>query len=218
MLELHASPTELSTAATDLVLGVGCALAVWRLGEGRASFRRGTWRAVFLLLCIASLLGSLAHGVRLPNDLANLIWHPLYLALGLAVALVLVGALHDLLGEVVARRWRIPLLLLGVSAYVITQALGGAFVVFVVYEGLTTLAALAIYVRLSRTGALPGARLMVLGLLLNLVAAIVQTTDLELEMIFKFDHNGLFHIILMPAFLLLYRGVTRGMRSAPGRR
>ena len=80
------------------------------------------------------------------------------------------------------------------------------------------LAALAIYVRLSRTRALPGARLMVLGLLLNLVAAIVQTTDLELEMIFKFDHNGLFHIILMPAFLLLYRGVTRGMRSAPGRR
>ena len=189
MLELQASPTELSTAATDLLLGLGCAYAAWRLGRERGAFRRDTWLAVFLLLSSASVLGSLAHGLRLPSGLASAIWHPLYLALGLAVALVLVGALHDVI-----------------------QALDGAFVVFLIYEGLTTLAALAIYVRLARSRPMPGATLIALGLLLNLVAAVVQASDLKLEVVFKFDHNGLFHIVLMPAFLLLFQGVMRGLQ------
>jgi hypothetical protein len=217
MLELQASPTELSTAATDLLLGLGCAYAAWRLGRERRVFRRDTWLAVFLLLSSASVLGSLAHGLRLPFGLASAIWHPLYLALGLAVALVLVGALHDVLGEGVARRWRIPLLLLGVAAYAVTQALDGAFVVFLIYEGLTTLAALAIYVRLARSRPMPGATLIALGLLLNLVAAVVQASDLKLEVVFKLDHNGLFHIVLMPAFMLLFQGVMRGLQIATDR-
>ena len=217
MLELQTSPTELSTAATDLVLGVGCAVAAWRLGEGRASFRLGTWRAVFALLAVASLLGGVAHGLHLPPGLTTAIWHPLYLALGLAVALVLVGALYDARGERVAERARIPLLLLGVTAYAATQALDGNFVVFVLYEGLVTFAALVLYARLAWSGTFPGAGPIVLGLLLNLVAAAVQASDLFLEIIFEFDHNGLFHIILMPAFILLYGGVKRGLHDMPKR-
>ena len=217
MLELQTSPTELSTAATDLVLGVGCAVAAWRLGEGRASFRLGTWRAVFTLLAVASLLGGVAHGLHLPPGLTTAIWHPLYLALGLAVALVLVGALYDARGERVAERARIPLLLLGVTAYAATQALDGNFVVFVLYEGLVTLAALVLYARLAWSGTFPGAGPIVLGLLLNLVAAAVQASDLYLEIFFELDHNGLFHIILMPAFMLLYGGVKRGPHDMPKR-
>jgi hypothetical protein len=64
---------------------------------------------------------------------------------------------------------------------------------------------------------MPGATLIALGLLLNLVAAVVQASDLKLEVVFKLDHNGLFHIVLMPAFMLLFQGVMRGLQIATDR-
>ncbi len=213
MIELTASPTELTTAATDFLLAVGCAFAAWRVGLGQASFRHANWRAVFTLLAGASLLGAVVHGLGLPSWLATALWHPLYVALGLAVALLLVGALYDARGESSARGWRRPLLGLGVAAYALTVVLDGAFLVFVLYEGVATLTALALYSRLALVGTLPGAWRIVAGLALNLVAAAVQASDLELEMIFHFDHNGLFHIVLMPAFALLYSGIAAGPRE-----
>lgn len=218
MVELQASPTELSTAATDLLLGAGCALAAWRIARGRNSPRRTTWCAVFALLAGASFLGGVVHGVRLPEGAANLLWHPLYLALGIAAALVLVAALHDALGEARARRWRAPLLATGVVAYFVTQAFDGAFAVFILYEALVTIAALALYTWLAVAGTLPGALLLVCGLLLNLAAAGIQGSDLGLELVFRFDHNGLFHLALMPAFALLYLGASRGLGVAAPRR
>ncbi len=215
MIDLQTSPTELTTAATDLLLAIGCALATWRLlHETRgAPFRRRLWGGVFALVGLASLLGAVAHGLVLPGWLAEAIWHPLYLALGLSVALILVGALLDTRGITGARHWLGPALAVGVAAYVVTQALGGAFIVFVAYEGTATITALTLYSRLALRRALPGAALVAGGLVLNLVAAGVQASDLKLELIFEFDHNGLFHIVLIPALILLYSGIEQGQAT-----
>ena len=216
MIDLQTSPTELTTAATDLLLAIGCAFATWRLlHETRgASFRRRLWGGIFALVGLASLLGAVAHGLVLPGWLAEAIWHPLYLALGLSVALILVGALLDARGINSARHWLGPALAVGVTAYAVTQALGGAFIVFVVYEGLATITALTLYFRLALRRALPGAALVAGGLALNLVAAGVQASDLKIEIVFNFDHNGLFHIILIPALILLYSGIEKGHLEA----
>jgi hypothetical protein len=33
-------------------------------------------------------------------------------------------------------------------------------------------------------------------------------------LIFEFDHNGLFHIVLIPALMLLYSGIEKGQLEA----
>lgn len=212
MVELQPSPTELTTAATDLVLALGCACAVWRLVAGRSgdASRRHLWSAVFALVGLASLLGAVVHGVALPPTLGAALWHPLYLGLGLAVALILVGAVLDARGRAPARRALWPALATGLAAYGVTQALDGAFVVFLIYQGLATGAALALYAGLAVRGGLPGAATVTVALALNLVAAAVQASDLSLRLIWPFDHNGLFHLLLLPALGLLYAGIARG--------
>jgi hypothetical protein len=212
MVELQPSPTELTTAATDLILALACAGAVWRLVAGRPgdAWRRHLWSAVFALVGLASLLGVVVHGVVLPAALAAALWHPLYLGLGLAVALILVGAVLDARGRASARRGLWPALATGLAAYGVTQALDGAFVVFLVYQGLATGAALALYAGLAVRGGLPGAATVTVALALNLAAAAVQASDLSLRLVWPFDHNGLFHLLLLPALGLLYAGIAQG--------
>lgn len=213
MVELQSSPTELTTAATDLVLALGCGLAAWRLlahvrhGD---PFRWRLWSGVFALIGGAALLGAVAHGIVLPAWLVAALWHPLYLALGLAVALILVGALLDARSRTMARCGLWPALGTGLVAYGVTQVLDGAFVVFLIYQGLATGAALVLYAGLAVRGGLPGAATVAFALVLNLVAAAVQASDLSLHLVWMFDHNGLFHILLLSALGVLYRGIVQG--------
>jgi hypothetical protein len=154
------------------------------------------------------------HGVVLPAALGAALWHPLYLGLGLAVALILVGAVLDARGRASARRGLWPALATGLAAYGVTQALDGVFVVFLVYQGLATGAALVLYAGLAVRGKLPGAATVTAALALNLVAAAVQASDLSLRLIWPFDHNGLFHLLLLPALGLLYGGIAQGQSQA----
>lgn len=221
MPELNPAPTELTTAATDLLVAVLCVYAVLRLGRvARPShWRTRLWQGVFALTGLGALLGALAHGLAWPQAVGAALWHPLYLALGLAVALILVGALHDRWGVDTARRALVPMLLVGTGAYVVTQALDGAFVVFLLYEGGATLAALGIYAHIARRGTHAGAGTIAAGLALNLVAAAVQASDLSFTLVWPFDHNGLFHLVLLPALALVLIGVGKGEevnRGPPG--
>ena len=72
------------------------------------------------------------------------------------------------------------------------------------------LAALAIYLLLVRNRTLPGASLVAAAIALNLIAAMVQASDLTLTLVVPFDHNGLFHIIQMIALAVLGCGLRSG--------
>jgi predicted phage tail protein len=118
-----------------------------------------------------------------------------------------VAAVHDLRGEGAARRLRWPLLAAGVAFYAAAQLLGGAFIVFVAYEGGAMLAALAVYVTLAVRRRLPGAGLIAGGILLNLAAAAIQATTLRADLVVPLDHNGLFHVVQGAALLVLLAGI-----------
>jgi hypothetical protein len=77
-------------------------------------------------------------------------------------------------------------------------------------------ATLAIYVSLWRTGRSPGAGTVALGILLTLVAAIVQTSSLRASLIWEFDHNGLFHLVQMAGLVVVARGVRTRLTSTAG--
>jgi hypothetical protein len=96
-----------------------------------------------------------------------------------------------------------------------TEVADGAFLVFVAYEVVAMLFALAVYGRLAAQGK-EGGSLIAAGVLVTLVAAGVQQTDLAITLIWPFDHNGIFHLIPMPGLLLMTLGVRRSLAEPVG--
>jgi hypothetical protein len=209
---LNPVPTELTTAATDGLL------ALLAAGGGRWLRRRlaadperaSHWSLVFRLLAAASALGVLAHGLALSPGAREALWHPLYLLLGLVVAAFAVAAVHDLLGERAARRARWPLLAVGVAFFAVTKLLGGAFLIFVLYEGGAMVAALGAYAWLALRGRLAGAATIAAGIVLDLAAAAVQASSLSANLLVPLDHNGLFHVVQLVALAVLLAGIVAG--------
>ena len=206
--------TELTTAATDTlitVVALGC-IAVLRRGRNRHRQRVAVWSWVFGLLTFASLVGAIAHGLDLSSTAQSWLWRPLYLSLGLVVAMFVVGAVFDLKGESAARAWLIPMLVLALVFFTVTQVGSGGFRAFVVYEALAMLGALGIYLLLALKRRLAGAGTVAAAILLNIVAAAIQSTgNITLTNVVPFDHNGVFHLVQIVALVVLTRGLARGM-------
>lgn len=150
MLPLNPSLSEFTTAATDAAMGVLSLLLRLDLRRlrVRSAWQRNVWSEVFGLLVAGSVLGAITHGFELSAAVRAQIWLPLYLSLGLAVALFVVGAVGDLMGEAAGRRLFPWALAAGVGFFAASQWLGGAFL----YEGAAMLLALAIYVRVAMRG------------------------------------------------------------------
>jgi Family of unknown function (DUF6962) len=207
------SETERSTAATDALLGlVSLALAVVLITTPTSAvWKRNIWVGVLLLTSCGSLLGAVAHGIVLRDAVLSALWKPLYLSLGLAVALVFVGAARDWWGEPVAQLMLPWAIAAALAFFAASQLLGGAFVLFIVYEGVATTVALVIYVTLAIRGVLPGASAIAAGIFISLVAAVVQVSSLRLRVGVTFDHNGLFHLIQTVGITVMTVGVRSSM-------
>ena len=200
------SPTELTTAGTDAVLGAVCLLMLWRLSDLPPGWQRSVWMAMLALMAVASFLGALVHGVVLPDSVRTALWQPLYLSLGLTIALFVVAAVGDWRDAASARALLPWMLAVAVGFYALTWRLRGAFIVFIAYEAVAMLAALAIYGSLCARG-IPGADLIALGIGVSILAAVVQATPARLTLVVPFDHNGLFHLVQIAGILILSWGV-----------
>jgi len=212
-MTLVASPTEITTSATDLVLAIECVVVLAGLRRTPAgdSWRIGLWSWVFGLLAFVSLLGAAAHGLEMSDALRAAIWKPLYLSLGLLVGLFLVGAFYDWQGRVVAVRlvpWSIGL---GIMFYGLTEVFDGQFIIFIIYEAAAMTSAWVIYSFLAATHRLPGAGVVAAAIFLNLVAAGIQASSMSLTILVPFDHNGLFHVVQMVGVASLGLGLRMGM-------
>ncbi len=210
--------TELTTAATDAVLAILsiAALRAVRRRREKDPWKADLWSWLLGLLAAASLLGAIAHGLELSERTTDLLWQPLYLFLGLVVALFLVGAIRDDLGESAARRALPWMIGIGFGFYLVTRLGSGSFLVFVAYEGVAMVAALALFADAAIRKRVPGAGLMTLGVALNLGAAAVQQSPAYVSIAgIPFDHNGLFHIVQLAALGVLTAGIVRGLSRTP---
>lgn len=203
-MDFIAIPTEQTTAATDLLLALLAGLFAWR--SRAPGFRPSLWCWVFGLLSVAGLLGALAHGLVLAPDVKVWLWRGIYLSLALTVALFALVVLTDLGGEARGRRWLAPLLALALGFFGYTLFFPDSFLPFIVYELLAMGFALLGYGWLASRGR-PGAGLLCAGVALTIVAAGIQATKLfSFTLVFAFDHNGVYHLVQLPALWLLYRG------------
>jgi hypothetical protein len=215
-VEFIDSPTEQTTAATDVILAgmalvaAGYLILIGQAQPGKASL----WAWAFTFLATGALLGAVAHGLKMSEATRRKIWHPLFLALGLTVALFVVGPIYDLWGPAAA--WvALPVsIVVAVGFFVATLVWPHNFIVFVIYEAVAMLFALAGYLWLAFDGRLPGAWLMVTGILVTIVAAAVQASgSVSFTLIWKFDHNGAYHLIQLVGIVLLVAGLRAALLS-----
>ena len=212
-MRFNPSATELTTAVTDAILALLCLALLISLARlpARARWKKVVWGSIFVLLAIGSALGAVAHGFDLSRSVRATMWQPLYLSLGLSVALFLVGSIGDWLGEHAARAtfpWAIGV---GAGFFVFTQLSDGGFGVFLAYEGVAMIASLVIYASLWMRRRLAGAGTVALGILLTLAAAAIQASTLSVRFVWPFDHNGLFHLVQIVAFIVIATGVRAGL-------
>lgn len=207
------NPTELTTAATDLVLAlVAFACLAGLLGRTQHSWRRTVWAIVFAALGTAALLGTVAHGLELAPETGKILWQPLYLALGLTVTLFCAGALCDVSGEKASRRCLPGLLALSLFFYGLTLLLPDSFIYFTVFQGLAMLFCLGAYAYVRFRRDLAGSLLILTAILMSMAAALAQSQGtMRLSLIWQFNNNGIYHLIQTPAVLLLFFGIKKGL-------
>ncbi|MEP6688505.1 MAG: hypothetical protein ABJC36_09170 [Gemmatimonadales bacterium] len=202
--------TERTTAATDAVLALAAVAAIlWLRRTTPPSFGRTVWQAALAAMMIASVLGTVAHGLDLSPAARELLWQPLYLALGATMALFVVGAVRDWRGDAAGRRILPPMLAVAVVFYGITRLTGGSFLAFVVYEAATLLFSLAVYLRLAVGPGRTGAAAMAAALGVSLAAGAVQASSVSVRLLWDFDHNGVFHLVQLMGLALLVTGLRR---------
>lgn len=216
-MELVGVATERTTAATDALLGLAAGAAIACLRRSTPpSLGRAVWQGALTALAVASVLGAAAHGLALPDGTRELLWQPLYLALGVTMALFVVGAVRDWRGDPAARRILLPMLALALLFYGITRLTGGDFLAFVVYEAAALLFSLAVYLRLAAGPARHGAAPMAAALAVSLGAGVVQASDLgTVRLVWEFDHNGVFHLVQLAGLALLLTGLRRLLLVSP---
>ncbi len=176
--------------------------------------RRAVWLAALALLAAGAMLGAVAHGLSLAAATVDALWQPLYLALAGSVALFVVGAIADWKGLAAARRALPVMLLVTAGFYLATRWRGGDFRVFVVYEAVALLGALAIYASLCLRRRVPGAGAIALAFALSLAAGVVQAVGRSsVEIGWPLDHNGIFHLIQLLGLAVLGGGLRRALQE-----
>ncbi len=215
-MQLNPVATELTTAATDALIAAlaGVCVVLLRQWRERDRWKVGVWSWVLGLLAVAALFGAAVHGFALSDRIQALLWQPLFLSLGLVVALFVVAAVYDWRGRDAARRILPIMLVVALLFYAITRLASGTFLVFVLYEAVAMLFALTIYVSLAVRRSLAGAGWIAAGIGLNIVAAAIQASGaVSITIIWPFDHNGVFHLVQIVAIVLLMRGLVRSLQA-----
>jgi len=204
-------PAEQTTAATDVLLFLVAMWAGWitcRAGKQHNPKKGRIWAWAFGLLAFAAITGAVAHGFQMSARLNYILWQPLNLALGLTVSLFIVGVAYDLTrGNLPG--FVLPLLIAsGTMFYLVTLFFPGTFLVFILYEAVAMFFSLVVYLVLSIRRRLQGALLMATGILITIIAAVIQAIEaIHFTCIWEFDHNGLFHLVQLVGLLVLVMGL-----------
>ena len=210
-MRLVQDPAEQTTAATDIILAFvafgGIFLLHFYLENKSELWRINIWSAAIGLIGLAAALGAAAHGLDLLPTIQNRIWLVLNMALALAVSLFVVGVVYDLWGYEASIRTLPLMLIAGLGFYLATLFYPGIFFLFVIYEALPLSFAFCAYLFLAFTGE-PGAGFMASGVMISIIAAGLQARkSMVFMLVWKFDHNGIYHLVQTIGLLFLIAGL-----------
>jgi len=193
---------------TDYGLTVLCWVFAWRLfqeGRVRHSTSVCLWAWGFAFFGTASFVGGTYHGfTQMVSEAIYIgLWKATVYAIGFASFCLLAGALFASVLKPL-RRYLLLIAALQLTMYAIWMVSHDDFR-YVIYDYLSSMTAIiALQAYASMTSEAPGAPWIIGGILITVVAAVVQESGVALHR--HFNHNDLYHVIQMGGFYLLYRG------------
>lgn len=215
MISIIDIPTEQTTAFTDLILGlvvVGVFISIFRLPGNTSGTKTRIWLSMFAFLGVASFVGTFAHGFAMSHQLNFYLWQPINLTLGLVIAMFVAATIFDIWGPAAYRKTQLVLIGVAIIFYGTTLLIPGTFLTFIVYEAGAMLFALAGYFYLAVKNKMAGAWWFVAGILITIIAAVIQAVGKNGVVIFLgLDHNGVFHLIQLFGVLALLNGFKRSI-------
>ena len=211
------NPAEKTTAVTDIMLALVAFAGIVFLRNLQLNsvglLKINIWSAAIGLIGLAAALGATAHGLVLPRAFHRRIWLALNLTLSLAVSLFVVGVAYDLWGFEISLTTLPILLIAGLGFYLTTLIYPGVFFLFIVYEVVALVFALGAYMFMAIHKDLPGALLMATGIFVSIIAAGIQANkSVFLTFIWRFDHNGIYHLVQVVGLMLLLMGLGWSVR------
>lgn len=195
------------TALTDFLLACLAFFCAGALAAHPAMARSAAWywRGAMFFLALAALLGGTDHGFVEPAGMSRIpIQRITWAVLGLMTTAALLTLGAQFLGPERQRLLR-RLALLQLLAYAVALVVFDNFLVVVVNYLPVILALLAFNIHGLRRG--NGHWPTVIGILLLLLASAAQA--LGIDAFSPINEDGLYHLISMPAVILLYVGGRR---------
>lgn len=99
-------------------------------------------------------------------------------------------------------------MLIAFAFFIVTQIWTDSFLLFVIYEGISMLLALSLYLSCFWLRREKGSGLLAAGIVVGIVAAILDAQpSIQLQFIWTFNNHGVFHLVQMFSLLLLTLGV-----------
>ena len=205
-------PAEQTTAATDLIIALvafgGIFFLRWPVLDSTALWKINIWSAAIGLIGLAAILGAAAHGLVLAPSFHYRLWLAINMALALAVSLFVVGVVNDIWGYGASLSALPITLIAGLTFYLVTWRWPGIFFVFIIYEALALFFALGAYIFLAIQEQQEGAGLMSVGILISILAATIQANkSAKITLVYKFDHNGIYHLVQVVGLIFLFIGL-----------
>ena len=211
LLEPAVALTDLGLAAEGVVLA-----ALVNRPRATDTALQGWFVLFFAALALAAFLGFVAHGfiVHKMSLAHRLVWRAVLLAIGVvSLAAWAIGA--RLIFPARIGKLIIALVALAFAAYaVLVLRHQRSFVVAVVAYLPAALFLLGVFLLQLRRAPTPGLRSGIAGLLLTLVAAVVQQLGFDLHPVW-FNHNALYHLIQALGLWLIYRAARGLVRAEP---
>jgi hypothetical protein len=212
-MRLVDSPTERTTAATDVLLALAALVGTAYLRSRPQPIPADTvaWSWAFGLLALSAALGAAYHGLVLSEPRRGALWQGLTFCLALAIAFLAAGVTRDALGAAAAARSLPVLLATGLAVFGVSRLFPGLFRVFILYQAIALLYALAAYVMLAASSPAGGPAWVAAGVGLGLAGAAVQARRrFHRRLVWVFDHNGAFHVLQTAGLIVMWVGL--GMR------
>lgn len=210
------SPTEQTTAITDLFLSLQAFGAVWLVRRTPVKRHGWTplWKWFFSLLSAASLLGAISHGIRMTPLANSALWIVIYLALGVMMAIFVIAAVTMHWTPQFGKRCLPYGMLIAFGFFIVTQIWTDSFLLFVIYEGISMLLALSLYLSCFWLRRERGSGFLAAGIVVGIVAATLDAQpSIQLQFIWTFNNHGVFHLVQMFSLLLLTLGVCSAQQE-----
>ena len=207
---------EITTAATNAVNALITAVLIVRvLHLNGPKIRRQVWSVSFILFFVVCILGTIVHGIVLPESTRSLLWDILYIAMAFMIASFAVSVRYEIHGPSAVRKTALVCVFLSIVFLAVRMVLKKTavpgFLTFTVYSG-GILLYLIIKI-LSARKAKPHLTLLLCAIFLLITGTILQTVrQIRFHLIWDFNYNSVYHLFTLFFVLLTYVFVQRADR------